>query len=778
MAVVASDGEQSGRLSHLVRRLRLSVVWQVGLVEQHEWLSIFLVWLVLAVAVWSIEQAAWIQPQPSLLTTLVMAVLAGQVLVRTGWRILAVYAVTIVLGLAVVAWQAIGLFVAPEVASALALWWDTVISSPPNEGTIYFAMFLVFITWLIGFTAVWFVLRRRNAWLAVVFGGLVVLVNLANLPRDDRILLPVYLLAALLLIGQVNLAKQGAWFGRRGARYYYRGMAYLVGGVVSISLITVLAAWFVPKPPVERIQLSAFAGSEEGKDSWYNIFSDVHAKWSVLDSGDQNSMSFSDPLSLSPRVQFIVTADQPAYWRTRRYDTYHGWGWTSEGTVKHDSADMLPSPGSSDTETVVYSVENRTKTDVVLTLGDFVSASLPVEVTAFDSDDEIGIADDSTVEAEDGITAASKEETVAGPIQVTAGDVIAVLTPRLMQPYQRYTATTFVSLPTADELSEAGDDHPQEIRDRYLQLPVELPRRVLTLADNLTQDSETAYDKVLAIREHVLTLDYNLQAALIPENTDAVDYFLFDSQEGVCTAFASALTVMLRAVGVPARFTTGYLEGELDEKTGSYLLRIRDYHARTEVYFPGYGWIEFSATPVGENIGAVIDAFIEDPIAFIGSDDLLLEDELPDPNFDIFGESRESVTGRSLPGPQLYVYFVILGIPAVLALAVRSGYALWLQGLKRVDNPAEVYERMCRLASWGRTGPMVHETPLEYCARLAFALPSQAASIDTIATAYIETRFSTRRELGRLQRGRLQKAWVRLVPNLVRGLPRLWREST
>jgi hypothetical protein len=72
---------------------------------------------------------------------------------------------------------------------------------------------------------------------------------------------------------------------------------------------------------------------------------------------------------------------------------------------------------------------------------------------------------------------------------------------------------------------------------------------------------------------------------------------------------------------------------------------------------------------------------------------------------------------------------------------------------------------------------MAQETPLEYCARLALALPLQAVSIDTIAEAYIETRFSTRRELGRLQKGRLQKAWVRLVPDLMKGLPRLWRES-
>ena len=228
MVVGANGEERPGGLSRLVRWLRSSAVWRavrhVGFGERHEWLSLLLVWLAMSVAVWSIEQAAWIQPQPSLLAALAAAVLAGHILVRTELRTPVVYAVSVVLGLAVVVWQTVGLFAAPEVESALASWWDAV-SGRPSEGTLYFAIFLVFITWSIGFAATWFVLRRRNAWPAVAFGSLTVLVNLSNLPKDNHLLLPLYLLTALLLVGQVNLAKQGAWFGRHSARYSYRGMA-------------------------------------------------------------------------------------------------------------------------------------------------------------------------------------------------------------------------------------------------------------------------------------------------------------------------------------------------------------------------------------------------------------------------------------------------------------------------------------------------------------------------------------------------------------------------
>ena len=783
MAVVASGEKRPGSLSRLARWLRSSVVWRAGFGELHEWFSLAVLLLSLSIAVWSIERAAWIEPQPSLLAALVVAVLAGQTAVRTRWRTPLVYAVMVVLGLAVVVWQTVGLFVTPEVESAFALWWDAVSSDRPSEGTTYFAMFLVFITWVVGFAATVFVLRRRNAWPAVALGSLMVLVNLSNLPKDDHVLLPLYWLTALLLVGQVNLAQQGAWFGRHGASYSYRGVAYLVGAVVSISLVSVLAAWLVPEPPVERIQLAAFGGSGESGDSWYNIFADVHAKWSVIDSEWQSEMSFSDSLSISPRVQFIVTADQPAYWRTRRYDIYQAWGWTSDGTVEHESSDLLPLPV--DISTIAYSVENRLKTDVVLTLGDFVSASLPFEIVAFGRDgDQTGEVDGPAPDADKTVVVAEREAAIVSdgvtagePSPVAAGDVIAVVTPRPMKPYQRYTATALVNLPTAEELSEAGNDYPQAVLDRYLQLPPELPWRVRLLAANLTWDAETAYDKVLAIKEHVLQLTYNLESGPIPDGADAVDYFLFDSREGVCTEFASALAVMLRTTGIPSRFTTGYLEGDFDEDTGSYFLRTRDYHARTEVYFPSYGWVEFSATPVGENVGTVVGATIEDPDESIDPALLSMTDDPFGPGSELVVAEGSTPARRSWGGPQLYVYLVVIGTPVALLLVARFVYFLWLRALKRADSPAEIYDRMCRLASWGRAGPMVQETPLEYSSRLALALPLQAASIDTIVEAYVEIRFSTRRELGQLHKGRLQKAWVRLVPDLARGLPRLWRES-
>ena len=80
------------------------------------------------------------------------------------------------------------------------------------------------------------------------------------------------------------------------------------------------------------------------------------------------------------------------------------------------------------------------------------------------------------------------------------------------------------------------------------------------------------------------------------EGVDAVDDFLFVSQRGFCEQIASALTVMLRSQGVPARLATGYLPGERDRVSGVWKVRASDAHAWVEVWFPETGWEAFDPT--------------------------------------------------------------------------------------------------------------------------------------------------------------------------------------
>ena len=95
----------------------------------------------------------------------------------------------------------------------------------------------------------------------------------------------------------------------------------------------------------------------------------------------------------------------------------------------------------------------------------------------------------------------------------------------------------------------------------------------------------------------------------------------------------------------------------------------------------------------------------------------------------------------------------------------------------RSEHAPEVYGKMCFLASLVKLSPKPQQTPLEYCSELALVFPLQADALDNIAQAYIESRFSNRKELGQLQKGRLQKSWLRVYPVLLKRLFHLKTQS-
>jgi transglutaminase-like putative cysteine protease len=162
----------------------------------------------------------------------------------------------------------------------------------------------------------------------------------------------------------------------------------------------------------------------------------------------------------------------------------------------------------------------------------------------------------------------------------------------------RYEGTSNLPLLPRAELRQSRSDYPGEIRDTYLQLPP-LDPRVRELAEEITAGSNTEYDKAASIESYLMAhYSYSLDLSG-PRPADPLAHFLFVRRAGHCEYFASAMTVMLRAVGIPARYVTGFLPGEYNDLAGDYIIRASDAHSWVEVYFPDYGWITFDPTPPG-----------------------------------------------------------------------------------------------------------------------------------------------------------------------------------
>lgn len=140
------------------------------------------------------------------------------------------------------------------------------------------------------------------------------------------------------------------------------------------------------------------------------------------------------------------------------------------------------------------------------------------------------------------------------------------------------------------------DPYYMEVYARYTQLPGHLEETLYYDLQNIVAASETPYDQACAIQRHLQRYyRYTLTPEEPPENQDFVTYFLYIGKEGYCTYYASAMTVLCRMAGLPAR----YVEGFMAQPSGDGLAYVTglNAHAWTEVYFQGFGWVPFDPTP-------------------------------------------------------------------------------------------------------------------------------------------------------------------------------------
>ena len=164
----------------------------------------------------------------------------------------------------------------------------------------------------------------------------------------------------------------------------------------------------------------------------------------------------------------------------------------------------------------------------------------------------------------------------------------------------RYDAVSELPEVPPEILRNSSQAYPESVRTLYLQLP-KLDPRIPDLARMITSRARNPYDKARAIESYLRNnYGYTLDLSGTPP-VDPLAYFLFEKRAGHCEYFAAAMTVMLRALGVPARYVNGFLPGEYNDVGGDYIIRASDAHSWVEVFFPGYGWITFDPTPPSDD---------------------------------------------------------------------------------------------------------------------------------------------------------------------------------
>jgi hypothetical protein len=292
--------------------------------------------------------------------------------------------------------------------------------------------------------------------------------------------------------------------------------------------------------------------------------------------GDDDS-ALGGRLTLDNSLIFTAQVSELANWRGESKSLYTGKGWIGTdpnwNTSQRDSANTA-TPGNTQEVTWNSTAPNRQifysgKLDYINMMLTNEGKPTPFEILLWDTD--------------------------SGKVSL----------PLIADPISYYRITAHPIQRDPILLMKDTAAYPQEITEAYLQLPPNLPQKIKQLAEQITAGLDNPYAKAAAIEQYLRsTYTYSLDKSTRPaSNEDFVNHFLFVDQTGYCDHFSTAMVIMLRSVGIPARWVKGFAPGEVTEPSQSNQtiqtveVRAKDAHSWAEVYFPFAGWIPFEPTP-------------------------------------------------------------------------------------------------------------------------------------------------------------------------------------
>ena len=275
-----------------------------------------------------------------------------------------------------------------------------------------------------------------------------------------------------------------------------------------------------------------------------------------------------------PALHYVTTADNRPYLTLLTLDRFEGATWTSdENTVdRANTVDSIDRPAGLGRDVATVDFSSSIVIDGVR------SPLLPLPMPATRVN---GLAGEWYWNAE--------TLNVKGENATTQG--------------QTYTVSGLEVAPTADQLRNSSRDYPAEAASN-LELPGERPAIIDETALAVTEGSASAYDSAVALQDYLngANFRYDTEAPVAEDydggGLDVMATFL-EVKSGYCVHFSSAMAVMARALGIPARISIGYLPGTRTFNQGIETFEVdsHDLHAWPELYFVGVGWVPFEPTP-------------------------------------------------------------------------------------------------------------------------------------------------------------------------------------
>lgn len=654
-------------------------------------------------------------------------------------------------------------------------------------------MFLSLLVWFLGHNTAWHTFRLDRVWRAILPPGIVLVLNsIYNTTPNTSFDLYVmaYIFLALLLVIRSHIeAREFDWYMNRIVfRGNVRRWFFRIGALLIVIMLCL--AWILPTGSAEQNakRFQEFLN----EDTLARIAEFLNKLFGSLEGQGAASADYygADKLTLGGAIQLgenpVMVIDAPSvpryYWKSRIFDTYENGEWTA------NRGNAVTDPNAL---TLSYPVTDpQARRDVEQHFLMIMGASRLVYAAPQPRLIQVG---------------ARAEVDFLGNGQMDVG-IVRPLEPLLRD--QTYTAISSISTATDEFLRATTTNYPDWVQ-RYKQLPGSVTARTRQLALQIAGDLPTVYDKAKALEQWLRqNIEYNENIQDPPVNQDLVDWVLFDYQQGYCTYYASAMIVMLRTLGIPARMAAGFAQGSIQTDNGEvreYLVRERDAHTWVEVYFPGAGWVEFEPTSAQQPITRgqqqvaaptstptatftptaapmpTITAIVTQP----GQQPPLLMPSTtptaaPLPTQTPTATPKDDTLPSLLelpPQAQSFLGGLLLAAAIVAVLSFGLIGLLWYvdyRGWDRLSPIGRAYARLNHYAQWIGLQFREGSTPLERGRRIAREVPKEGKPVIEITDTYISERYAPPRASAIDDEKQAESAWRRARRGLFGRKVRQW----
>ena len=745
------------------------------------WISFLLVLILSLTVAWSLDDAAWVLGRDAytdfLSLTVVGGVVVGFVGAKVGWGRWATYLSGSLVAALLVPFL-VGGVLAPDAnwggqfeATAQAVvnaWRDiAILNRSVTREFGHFLLVLGLFTWATALYVSFTVFGHRRPLNAIILIGLILVANMSFTIRDQLSYLVIFSLAALFLLVRFHvLDEQGEWIRRRIGDPSSISGVYLRGGTVFIAFAV-----------VGSLLLTQTASSAPLASAWRGI-GDRVLEWGrdlqrYLPTGGSNrpfGVSFGSSTqitgvwttdgSLAATIQFPSPESRDFYWRAVTFDQFDLTGWSRTAVIEEPR--IAEDPLLTEAYADWVGEEGREEVQFTVVPDGFRGANVLSPQMPLTVDEAANLL---TV-GEDGYFSAV-ERAGEGAYTVTAlVPVVGDEDPRGL---------------TENRLRVAGTDYPAEVRELYLAVPDgamppdgdafalldEIMARVP--ADNPFDIAKTmeAYLKSDAFR-----YDTDVRN-LACERLSTVECFA-RFREGYCEYYASTMAILLRQQGIPSRLAEGFLPGTRDV-TGIEPIYTSSAHAWVEVYFPGYGWVDFDPTGGGRAANEPLPEgeVQEGPVASIAPRSIPPREQIGEtfiPGAANPGTGPLGGGNAGTAGPLIAAALLLVIVVGGLA------FVAWQRGPRGPVTPDGAYGMLTRLAGRLGFGPRPTQTVYEYAGALGEILPQSRPEIHTVAQAKVEVAYG-HRLLGDDRLAALREAQRRLRIGLLRLLLRRTRRG-